>query len=62
MHINLTFERDTKNTVRFAEDTENQPEDHPGAPVLGTMYMQKFAYVKLGKPEHITVEIAVPQP
>lgn len=30
MQINLTLERETKNTVRFAEDEEGQPADHPG--------------------------------
>jgi len=57
MQIHLTFERETKNTVRFAEDEDGQPESHPGAPVIGTLYVQKFAWAQLGKPEHLAVSI-----
>ena len=45
MKINLTLERETKNTVRFAEDEAGQPSDHPGYPVVGTLYVQKAAHV-----------------
>jgi hypothetical protein len=58
MQIHLSFERETKNTVRFAEDENDQPEGHPGAPVVGTLYVQKFAWAALGKPERISVTIA----
>lgn len=57
MKIHLTMERETKNTVRFAEDEEGQPEGHPGAPVVGTQYIQKFAWAQLGKPEHLVITI-----
>ncbi|MGH9055908.1 MAG: hypothetical protein ACRDYY_08630 [Acidimicrobiales bacterium] len=57
MRIHLSLERETKNTVRFAEDDDGQPEGHSGAPVIGTLYVQKFAWAQLGKPEHIAVEI-----
>ena len=61
LRIRLSVERETKNTVRFAEDTEGQPPDHPGAPVIGTLYIQKFAWAQLGKPERIVVSLdAVP--
>ena len=57
MHINFTLERETKNTVRFAEDEAGQPSDHPGTPVVGTLYLQKAAHSKLGAPNRITVTI-----
>lgn len=56
MKINLSYERETKNTVRFAEDDEQGPE-HPGAPVIGTLYLQKFAWAHLGKPEHLLITV-----
>ena len=43
MKINLSMERETKNTVRFEEDENGQPEGHPGANVVGALYVQKFA-------------------
>lgn len=57
MKIHLSLERETKNTVRFSEDQEGQPDDHPGADVIGTLYVQKFAWAALGKPERIAVAI-----
>jgi hypothetical protein len=47
MQINFTLERETKNTVRFAEDEAGQPADHPGTPLVGTLYLQKAAHAKL---------------
>ena len=57
MQINLTLERETKNTVRFAEDETGQPADHPGTPVVGTLYLQKAAHATLGTPSQITVTL-----
>jgi len=57
MKINLSLEKETANTVRFSEDEEGQPDGHPGAPPLRTIYIQKFAWASLGKPEHICVTI-----
>jgi len=57
MQINLALERETKNTVRFAEDKVGQPSDHPGYPVVGTLYVQKAAHVQLGNPKQIEVTI-----
>jgi hypothetical protein len=57
MRINLALERETKNTVRFAEDDAGQPSDHPGYPVVGTLYIQKAAHVQLGAPQRIAVTI-----
>ena len=57
MQINMTLERETKNTVRFAEDEKEQPADHPGSPIVGTLYLQKAAHAKLGAPNRITVTI-----
>lgn len=59
MQINLTLERETKNTVRFAEDDKGQPADHPGTPIVGTLYLQKAAHANLGSPKRITVTIAI---
>ena len=50
----LTFEKDTKNTRRYSE------EPGAGAPVLQTLYVQKWAAQKLGGgklPERIRVTI-----
>ena len=57
MQINFTLERETKNTVRFAEDEAGQPADHPGTTVVGSLYLQKAAHAKLGAPGRITVTI-----
>ena len=57
MQIHLTLERETKNTVRFAEDETSQPPGHPGYPVVGTLYVQKAAHVQLGAPQRIAVTI-----
>ena len=57
MQVHLTLERETKNTVRFAEDEAGQPPDHPGSPVVGTLCLQKAAHAKLGAPEPITVSV-----
>jgi hypothetical protein len=57
MQVHLTFERETKHTVRFAEDEADQPETHPGAPVIETLYLQKFAWAQLGKPERLAVSV-----
>jgi hypothetical protein len=57
MKVHMSFERATKNTIRFAEDEDGQPDGHMGAPALVTLYLQKFAWARLGKPERITVEV-----
>ena len=57
MQINLTLERETKNTVRFAEDDNGQPADHPGSPIVGTLYVQKAAHIELGARQRIAVNI-----
>jgi hypothetical protein len=48
--IKFTLERETKNTIRYQEETEGMP------PAIGTLYIQKWA---LGKevPKSITVTI-----
>ena len=35
--IKFTLERETKNTVRYMEDSEGKP------PIVGTIYLQKWA-------------------
>ena len=50
--LNFDFDRDTKNTRRFAEVTEGD-----AAPVVGTLYVQKSAF-KGDLPESVTVTIA----
>ena len=53
--LSLTFkrERETKNTVRFAEQ---QPEG--GATSIGALYLQKPAARDLGDPELLSVTVA----
>lgn len=53
--VTVTFEREreTKNTVRYAEVTED------GAPThVGTLYLQKHATHAMGNPENVRVTIA----
>ena len=49
--LKFTQERDTKNTVRYQEETEGKP------PAIGTVYLQKWS---LGEnpPKTITVTVA----
>ena len=52
--VKIRFERekDTKNTVRFAEAAAD------GDPlVVGTLYVQKFVVKELGQPEAVEVTI-----
>jgi hypothetical protein len=51
--VDKTFSKagETKNTVKFQEDTEPH--------MVGQQYVQKPAYEELGKPEKITVTIEV---
>lgn len=49
-------ERETKNTVRFEEAVSDTP------PVVGTLYVQKWALHRLGEPAAITVTITPAQP
>lgn len=51
--INFIQERETKNTVRFAEE-----ESLDGPPVVGTLYVQKYALRRLGNPAKITITIS----
>ncbi len=48
--ITFTLERETKNTIRYAEDANGKP------PAIGTLYVQKWL---LGKepPEKLTITI-----
>ena len=57
MQINLTLEREPKNTVRFGEDKGDQPSDHPSYSVAGTLYVQKAAHIELGARQRIAVNI-----
>jgi hypothetical protein len=52
--IELVFarERETKNTVRYQELEGDEP------PVVGTLYVQKFACKRLGDPEQLRLTIA----
>jgi hypothetical protein len=49
--VQLVRERETKNTVRYAEV---EGED---AQVLGVLYVQKHAVRRLGSPERVEVRI-----
>jgi len=51
----LTFalERETKNTVRYAEQTDGKP------PAIGTLYVQKWA-LGTNPPKEMTATIAEP--
>lgn len=49
--VSFTRERETKNTVRFQEVTDDGPS------VIGILYVQKFALKKMGDPDYLTVTI-----
>lgn len=51
--LKITFEKEkeTKNTIRFSEKVEDSP------PVIGTLYVQKWALKQIGNPESIEVTI-----
>ena len=53
--IRLRFkrERETKNTVRFEEEASESSEP----PVIGTLYLQKWALKRLGEPEALMVTV-----
>lgn len=59
MKLFFDYEKDTKNTVRFSEREAGttQHQDHPGYNVVGTLYIQKAAYVLLGSPQSLCVEV-----
>lgn len=47
--INMTLKKETKNTFRFEERAD--------VPVIGTLYVQKWACKELGMPKQIVVTI-----
>jgi hypothetical protein len=49
-NLTFTLERETKNTIRYAEDADGKP------PAIGTLYVQKWL---LGKepPQKLTLTI-----
>ncbi len=51
LRVTLHKARETKNTVRFEEPEGGEP------PVIGTLYVQKWATHRLGDPETIAVVI-----
>lgn len=52
--LTATFvqERETKNTVRFIEE-----ESPDGPPIVGTLYVQKYALRRLGNPTKVILTI-----
>jgi hypothetical protein len=48
--LTFTLERETKNTIRYQEDTDGKP------PAIGTLYVQKWL---LGKepPQRLTITL-----
>jgi hypothetical protein len=51
LELSFERERETKNTVRYEEQVTDQP------PVVGTLYLQKYALNRLGNPELLRVTI-----
>ena len=46
------LEKETKNTIRYAEVAEGQP------PVIGTLYVQKWAVKGTPKKLKVTIDVA----
>jgi hypothetical protein len=53
--VKFVRERETKNTVRFAEVPRDPKQ--PEALVVGTLYVQKAALDEIGTPDNLTVTI-----
>lgn len=51
LKVTLKRTKETKNTVRYEESVGGDP------PIIGTLYIQKWATVRLEEPETITVTI-----
>ena len=51
LELSFQRERETKNTVRFEEQVAYMP------PVVGTLYVQKFALNRLGNPDCLRVTL-----
>ena len=45
------YERETKNTVRLTEVETDE------APIIGTLYIQKHTFKKLGSPKRLKVQV-----
>ena len=54
LELSFQRERETKNTVRYEEQVTDAP------PVVGTLYLQKYALNRLGNPDclRVTIEAA----
>ena len=51
LELSFQRERETKNTVRYQEQVMDAP------PVVGTLYLQKYALNRLGNPDCLRVTI-----
>jgi len=51
LELSFERERETKNTVRYEEQVMDEP------PVVGTLYLQKYALNRLGNPDRLRVTI-----
>jgi hypothetical protein len=54
LKVTLKRAKETKNTIRYEEPESGDP------PIIGTLYLQKWATHRLEDPETITVTIEVP--
>ncbi len=54
LQLSFERERETKNTIRYEEQVTDAP------PVVGTLYLQKYALNRLGNPDclRVTIEAA----
>jgi len=53
LELSFERERETKNTVRYEEQVTDEP------PVVGTLYLQKYALNRLGNPDRLRVTVDV---
>jgi hypothetical protein len=51
LKVTLKRAKETKNTVRYEEPEGGEP------PIIGTLYLQKWATHRLGDPEMVTVTV-----
>lgn len=52
LELTFSFDRQTKNTVRYHEDVNGD-----GPAIVGTIYLQKAAAAELGDPVNLSVVI-----
>jgi hypothetical protein len=54
LKVTLNRAKETENAIRYEESAGDQP------PVIGTLYIRKWAIRRIGEPDKITITVEVP--